>query len=278
MERTSLIGGSDMRGQRGILILAVVLVLASYPMQWYGTGGTGTSIALDDYRVGAALSSLGEESWNKRLLTQGELNRAWVSSENRGYKVNLTIILDNNPWRASVAFSSDNTPLENSTGLAGGVLLPLYVKRLGFALAFLWLTMGFLVPRVFGRKCPDCLQSFWNPVLLEPQESVVYTGGFDDEGDSLSQIARRDYVCPRCDYRRITYFIPSENRPGKVFRTLRSPNWLITSINQDEIAQKILDKWFEDNAKKTRFHNPSEWRAFYDELKATEREERFVTR
>lgn len=260
------------------MILAVVLVAVSYPLQWYGTGGTGTSITLDDYRVSAALSSLGEESWNKRLLAQGELKRAWVSDENRGYKVNLTIMLDNNPWRASVAFSPDNMPLENYTGLAGGLLFPVYLKRLGFALAIMWLTFGFLTPRIFGRKCSDCPQSFWNPILLEPQERSIYPGGFDDEGDSLSPIAQRDFVCPRCGYRRIAYFIPGESRPAKVFRTYTSRHPLLVTVAQDEQAQEILDKWFSTNAEKTRFHNQEEWRAFYDELKSREREERSVIR
>jgi rRNA processing protein Krr1/Pno1 len=46
------------------------------------------------------------------------------------------------------------------------------------------------------------------------------------------------------------------------------------SPKQIEFARRALEDWCENNPKKTRFHNMEEWHAFYNELKASEHEER----
>jgi len=46
------------------------------------------------------------------------------------------------------------------------------------------------------------------------------------------------------------------------------------SINNEEFAQSVLDKWWETNPKEARFHTQDEWKAFYEELRASEHEKR----
>ncbi len=87
-----------MRGTRTVLVIGVILVLVSFPIQWYGTGGTGTPLAPDDARVKAALASLGREAPNRTLVSSGSVLKAWVSKNDNGYKVNLIIELYGNPW------------------------------------------------------------------------------------------------------------------------------------------------------------------------------------
>ena len=259
-----------MKGKSGILVLGLLLVLLSYLLQWYGEGGNATQLALDDERVNASLDYLAADDWNRTIATDGEVQRTWVSADSRGHKVSLIVALNGYPWRASVLFSQDGMPLETAVQLSGG--LPLYTRRVGVALAAFWLVAGVLGPRIFGRKCPFCPGSFLRPVYLKTEEMLVYPGGFDDNSDSLSPIVRRDFVCQQCGYRRVTYCIPTTSRPGKVFRF---PLIVAHATpKQTETYQKMLDQWFVDNPRTTRFHTQDEWRTFYDELKASEHEQR----
>lgn len=267
---------TKLTGKRGILILALLLVLASYAMRWYGAGGPDDVLSLDDERVKASLAAVAEGTLHKRVALEGEPESAWLGRDDRGYMVNLTVILDNSPWHVAAVFSPKGTPIESSVHLSGGVLIPLYVGRLGYCLGALWLVVVFAWPRLFGRKCPDCPGSFWKPAVLDTVETTVYPGGWDDDGHSLDPIARRDFVCENCGYRRITYFVPLDRNPGMVFRTpIKGGN---PTAKQEEVLQKILDDWWDANPKQTKFHNQEEWRVFYDELKASEREEKHTVR
>jgi hypothetical protein len=88
----------------------------------------------------------------------------------------------------------------------------------------------------------------------------------------MDPVARRDFVCDRCGYRQVTYFVPLDRNPGKMRRTALPPS--LPTVGQDDVLQEILDRWWENNPKRARFHNQGEWLAFYDELKASEHEER----
>ena len=143
-----------MKGMRTVLAFGVFLVLVSYGMAWYATGGTGSPLALDDQRVKASLDSLASDIYHRKLATDGNLERAWLSGDVRGYGVNLIIRFNDYPWLATVVFSEDAAPLESSVRVSGG--LPRYLNRIGIALVALWLIMGHLLPRIFWPKCPDC--------------------------------------------------------------------------------------------------------------------------
>lgn len=257
-----------MKGKTGILILALVLVSLSYLLQWQSEGGSATRLPLDDRRVKFSLDYLATYPKDRTVAMDGELQRAWLNEDNRGYTVSLIVTLNGYPWHASVVFSPDGVPAESAVHLFGG--LPLYVRRVGIALAVLWLVAGVLGPRIFGRKCPACSTNLWKPAYLEIEETSVYPGGFDDAGDSLPPIVRRDFVCNRCGYRRVTFAIPF-SRAGRVWHV----PFLVTRASPSQVrtVEKAYEAWWESNPKKTRFHTQDEWRAFYDELKASEHEE-----
>lgn len=266
---------SRVTGKRGILILGLLLIVASHAMRWYSAGPWAAALGVNDLRVKAALAAVAAGAVHRRVANEGEVERAWLRGDDRGYTVNLTVTLDDNPWHVTVVFSPEGVPIESAVSLSGAVLAPMYMERLGYCAVSLWLVVVFLVPRVFGRKCPDCLSSFWKPALLDTVETTVYPGGFDDDGYSVDPIARRDFVCPRCGYRRVTYFVPLDRNPGKAFRAPVGHGR--PTVKQEQVLQRILDDWWEDNPKRTKFHTYDEWRTFYDELKASEREERTGT-
>jgi hypothetical protein len=259
-----------MKGKQPILILGLLLVVASCATQWYSTGGDATPLALDDYRVKASLDYLASQDSNRKFATNGKVESVWMRGSDAGFRVSLIVRFNDYPWNATVRFSGDGMPFESSVVLTGG--LPVGLRRMGIALVILWFVAGVLGPRVFGRKCPECRGSFWHPVFLDTEETLVYPGGFDDRSDSLPPIKRLDYVCKRCGYRRVTYFTPVTFSPGKVFKI---PFFVPrASPKQAEMYQKMFDQWFVENPKRTRFHTQAEWHAFYDELKASEHEER----
>jgi hypothetical protein len=258
-----------MKGARTVLIIGLISVLASYVLGWYAAGGPNTRLALDDPRVKACFDYIILFS-SQGALAQGTVERAWLSSDSRGYRVNLVIELNGYPWLATVTFSDDGFPLDLSVKLSGG--FPVFLQRFGLAMLALWLIAGQILPRLFLPKCPDCQGSLWRPAYLETVEGYVYPGGFDDGGDSLPPILRIDHVCPDCGYRRVTYRAAPEYRVGKVFRSVMTSRPI--SINNEEFAQSVLDKWWETNPKEARFHTQDEWKAFYEELRASEHEER----
>lgn len=260
-----------MKGRRAILLLGVLLILSSYAVEWYSTGGTGTPLTTEDYRVKAARDYLASEAQHQTFAAEGTVESAWLCGDSRGYEVNVIVFFNQHPWRGTVVFSGDGAPLESSVRLSGGTAV--YMMRLGTALVVLWLVVGQLLPRLFWAKCPDCPGNFWRPAFLQVSEGFVYPGGFDDRGDPLAPIVRKDDVCPQCDYRRVTYYIPGTRGPGAVFRSAVFARAVVT-VNQEEFMQKMHDKWWETNPRKTKFHDQNEWRAYYDELKASEREER----
>lgn len=259
-----------MKGTRPVLIIGLLLVLVSYVLGWYAAGGNNARLAFDDYRVEASLEYLAEDSHQSMLATAGRLQSAWLSADSRGYRVNLRIDYNDFPWLATVVFAEDASPLGYIVKMTGG--LPSFLRRLGLAMVALWLVAGHILPRLLLPKCPDCLRSFLRPHYLEPVETYVYPGGFDDDGDSLPPIIRVDHVCPECGFRRVTYRTDAEYRVGKIFRSVMTSRPM--SLKHEMFVESVLDKFWETHPKKTRFHNQEEWRAFYDELKASEHEGR----
>lgn len=259
-------------GKRAVLAFGLVLLVASYLLRWYWNDGIGTSLSLDDRRIAALLETVSVGRDHPRVALEGTPENAWLSSDSRGYKLNVVAELDGYPWHVQAVFSENDVLVDYSVQLAIGILLPQYLARLGLLLVALWLVVAFLWPRLFGRKCPDCPGDFIRPAVLYPVETTVYPGGWDDEGYSLSPIVRRDYVCDRCGYRQVTYHVPPLRSPGKVFRT-PFPD-CHTTISQDQVLQRILDDWWATNKERARFHTYDEWLAYYNELKASEHEER----
>lgn len=263
-----------MKGSKGILVLGLLMILASTTLVWYVGGGAGTPLTLDDPKVQAAKTALMDDIYDRDLVRDGTIEKAWLGGGANGYSVHLITRLRGYPWHVIVVFSSDGAPLEHSSRLADG--LSHFLQNAGIALIAFWFVAAQLLPRVFWPKCPDCPATLMKPLYLETTESSVYTGGFDDDNVALPPIMRRDQVCPQCGYHRVTYFVPSHTRAGAIMR----PFILIGPLprHQGEKVMRMLDEWFLNNPKRTRFHNIQEWRAYYDELKASEREERPVAR
>ncbi len=263
----------------GVLAFASVLLLASLVARWYGTGGTGQQIDLFGGQVAKALTYLENDSSSVTLVRTGQRQKAWLSPASGGYKVNVGILLDGNPWLASVSFDEGGMPTKGSVRLWGGTLFPDYLRNISCAFFVLWAFAAFVAPHIFGVKCPDCPQSFISPALTEVQEVTVYAGGFDTAGNELSPIIRRDYVCPRCGYRKVTYFAEGQHSGGfwvDRIPGLARPSRAVLMLNPKELDwyDRVIEKWFDDHEKKARFRSHQDWRAFYDELKASEREER----
>lgn len=89
---------------------------------------------------------------------------------------------------------------------------------------------------------------------------------------------RRACVCPRCGYRKITYYV-NPPRSGWLFAG-PIKRWtgigLRLNIKEIEWYDRVLERYLTSREAGTflRFKTVDEWQAFYDELKASEREER----
>jgi hypothetical protein len=263
----------------GVLAFASALLFASLVTRWYGTGGAGQQLDLSGGQVAEALAYLEKDSSGVTLVRSGQLQKAWLAPARGGYKVNVGVYLDENPWLASVSFDDGGVPTEASVRLWSGVLFSTYLRNIAFAFFILWVLAAFVAPHVFGVKCPDCPHSLISPALTQVQEFTVYPGGVDASGYELAPIIRRDYVCPRCGYRKVTYFAESQHSGGfsaAGIPGLGRPSRAVLMLNPKELAwyDKVMEKWFDDHGKKARFRTHEDWRAFYDEMKASEREER----
>lgn len=154
----------------------------------------------------------------------------------------------------SYAVEWQGWPVTNPDGL----------RNIGMVLIFLWMLLGVVMPLYSWRRCPYCPGGTLSPVYLKVVESTVYPGGMDDSGYPLPPIVRRDYVCPGCGYRRVTYrHLRSSARPVYgPYASIRVPT-----------HPKDLGNWWDTNRERAKFHTYQEWLAYYNELKDTEREE-----
>lgn len=269
----------------GVLAFATVLLLASITLRWYGTGGTGDRLDLSDPKVAAALQYLEDRPSDAVLADSGTPLQAWLSgagSGGSGYTVNVAVRLYGNPWLVSVQFDSAGSVQDANVRMWGGTLFPDYLRNISIIFFILWPLVAFIMPNLFGVKCPDCPQSFFNPPVTRVEETTVYGGGFDKDGYDLSEIVRRDYVCPRCGYRKITFYIPGRHSGGLWAAPLKRWIGIGPLLNPKEYAwyDGLLNKYFTEHegGRGLRFPTYDDWKTFYDELKASEREERPAAR
>ena len=261
----------------GVLAFACGLLAMSYVVGWYGTGGAAPQLSLASPDVRAALAYFGDDSWSSGIVQSAELKKAWLSVSVSGHKVNVGMVVGGRPYLGSVSFDAGGTPIGGSLKWWAGALMPEYLRPIAYGFFVLWALAAFVAPHVFGVKCPDCPQSFISPVLTEVQEKTMYPGGVDASGFELPGIIRRDFVCPRCGYRKVTYAtLPMHsgglrmNMPG-----FGRPSRATLLLNPKELDwyERVMEKWYDEHAKTTRFKTLEDWDNFYNELKATERED-----
>jgi len=263
----------------GVLIFAVVVFAASFLVQWAGTGGLDEPLDLSDSRVIAATQHM-KQPISATSATDGRsLLNAWLTEDGGGYKVNLGYKSSTGYWLTTVQFDQGGGFVREQTKLWTGALAPIYLRRLSYIFAALWPIAAFVWPQFFAVKCPDCPSSFFSPAVTEVQESYVYGGGFDKDGHDLSPIVRRDYVCPKCGYRKITYRVDPRHSGGSGrTRPLKQSMAVGLNLNPKELDwyEKVVAQYLKahEGGKGLRFPTYDEWKAFFDELKANEREER----
>lgn len=257
-----------MKGKWIIFIIGFLFVVTSYAVEWKTTGWPGKSIALDDQRVTATLEVVAAAPRSRITPEIGNVKRAWLSNDDRGYRVNLIIDGYGWPWYASTVFSSTAAPIEHNLVPLGGV--PRGFRGIGVTLLSLWLVFGHLVPLICRERCPYCPGAVRRPVYIDIEEISVYPGGTDDDGYPLPPIVRRDYVCPQCGYRRVTYrcLSPSPTPAYGPFASSAPP------FGRSIRPLALSDDWLMTMKKQAAFHTFEEWKAYYNELKALEREER----
>ncbi|MGE5578936.1 MAG: hypothetical protein ACM3WU_02730 [Bacillota bacterium] len=263
----------------GILVFAIVVFAASFAVEWAGTGGLGEPLDLSDSRVTAASQHLKQPISATSEAGGRTLLNAWLTEANGGYKVNLGYKSPTGYWLTTVQFDEGGSFVKEQTKLWSGKALPAYLRRLSYIFAALWPIVAFVWPHFFAVKCPDCRSSFFSPILAEVQEATVYGGGFDKDGHDLSPIVRRDYVCPKCGYRKITYHVDPRHSGGSgKTRPIKQSMAAGLDLNPKELDwyEKVVGKYLTDHegGKGLRFPTYDDWKAFFDELKATEREER----
>jgi hypothetical protein len=101
----------------------------------------------------------------------------------------------------------------------------------------------------------------------------MYHGGYDAQGDDLPAIVKREFVCPSCGYRRVTYRVPEWSRPRvPLWATRLAPLRLNPAMA--EKFETIAEMWEKRHREKARFENYDEWKAYFAALKESEHEER----
>lgn len=263
----------------GVLVFAIVVFAASFLVEWAGTGGLDEPLDLSDSRVIAASQHLEQTIDSTSEAGGRSLLSAWLTEDADGYRVNLGYKTQTGYWLTTVQFDKSGAFVSKQAKMWTGMLAPIFLRRLSYIFAALWPVVAFIWPHFFAVKCPDCPSSFFSPALTEVQESYVYSGGFDKDGHDLSPIVRRDYVCPKCGYRRITYRVDPRHSgwSGKT-RPIRLSMASGLYLNPKELDwyEKVVGQYLaaHEGGKALRFPTYDDWKAFYDEIKATEREER----
>ena len=258
----------------GVVVFAAFVLASSYVVGWFGTGGSATPLELTDSRVEAATQFLTPNVSSYRTLM-----KAWTRETPSGFEVSVGYRTGTGLWLTTAEFDSAGVAISDQTKTWTGMLLPGYLRTLSYIFFFLWPITAFVAPHFFAVKCPDCPGNFFNPALTEVEESTVYGGGYDQDGHDLSAIARRDYVCSRCGYRKITFYSDPPHSGG--FGRARPITHSLSAgmnLNPKEMDwyEKVVGKYLSDHkgGKDLRFPTYEDWKAFLDELKASEREER----
>lgn len=266
----------------GTLALGVALAVVAITLQWFGAGGLQQRLPVEDPRVSAAWQYVISSRAAPRAVERCQLQKAWLVPKGHGYLVNIGVKESSKySYRYSVVFDENSTPVSVDADFWAGSMFPRYLRLMSASVLAIWFARSFIAPH-FAVKCPDCPPSLVNPPVAVLKETVVYPGGFDAEGYSLAPIVRKDYVCPRCRYIKTTYVVPGEYRPARAWKTafyasgarferIVSPQGYVGELDW---YQKVLDNWHARNPKITRFKTYDEWKAYWDELKASEHEER----
>ncbi len=139
----------------GVLLFAVVLLAASYPVGWAWTGGFSTALDPQDSRVLAAIAGARDPV----------VEKAWMKEAGGGYEVSAGYRTATGYWLTTVRLDAGGNVLSDSTRMWTGKLFPVYLRRLSAVFAVLWVFAAFVAPHVFGVKCPDCPKSFVSSML-----------------------------------------------------------------------------------------------------------------
>lgn len=240
-------------------------------------------LSSDDPRVAAAWEYAARSHIHKRTLDKGELLKAWLRPNETGFDVHMGVRTSSDlRYLFIVTFDSTGSPVSMKADFWRGTTFPRFLGVMSASMFTIWFVASFVAPQ-FAVKCPDCPPSLLRPPVTAVNDTTVYSGGYDQEGHVLPPIIRRDFICPRCHYTKVTYYVPGDYRPGYVFRTLGPSGrlshflWTDGPVTEMEWYQKALDRWHEENAKKARFKTADDWRAFWESLKASEHEERRPT-
>ena len=234
----------------------------------------GDVLNLDDPRVHAVLEYLRKDSSTDGLITRSKMLGTWLVTAKDGYRVEVGLQDDGEySWLLRVSFDGRGMPIAGSCDPWTGRSLPMFFGRMALTLAILLPLAGIIIPYTFGLKCPDCTNRAFLPTLTHAKDKIMYNGGFDAEGEDLPAIVKREFICPSCGYRKITYRVPEWSHP-------RMPIWAIrlapmrVNPKMAERLEAITDAWEQRLKKNARFKNYDQWKAYFEELKQSEHEER----
>jgi len=260
---------------RASLMVAViaVLVLGAISVARYYSTPARQELSQDDPRVAAVLENLRLDSTTGWLISRSVVRGVWMVSDGTGYRVEIGLQDKGYWWMLSVTFDKDGRPVARSAESWTSRSLPEFFGRVALTLLILLPLAGKIIPYTFGVKCPDCTSNAFLPTLTRAKDTVVYNGGYDATGDDLAAIVKREYICPACGYRKITYRIPEWYRPTGPLTVLRHSVMRVNPA-MAETLDNLMDTWEEYVKRKARFKNYEEWRAYFEELKQSEREER----
>lgn len=264
-----------LRRRYGILIFAVMLICCSFGLRWYSTGGGKEVLDSSDPRVAAALEFAKEEPGSRYTASYGTFMKAWQSGKpapGEEFKINIGLEYNNHLWLVSVVFDANGQAIGSTSKGWAGISISNFLRIMGTVLSLVWFGWAFIVP-LFGVKCPDCSTNPLLPVVTDIKDRTVFAGGLDVEGYSLSPIVERSYVCPKCGYTKVRYVLPYSYRPAAVrdIMDLRPSGW---DLWKRFPMERMLDRRREERANLATFKTFDEWKAFYEQLKLKEGEER----
>ncbi len=257
-----------------LVVLALVALSAGVLARQLSFQGRD-ALNQDDRRVAAALEYLRKDSSTDSFISRSKMLGAWLIAAERGYQVEVGLEDDGGyALLLTVTFDESGRPVDEGSRPWTARSLPGYFGRVAISLAVLLPLCGKLLPYVFGAKCPDCTGSAFLPRLLRVEDTIVYNGGWDAEGSDLPPIVKREFICRSCGYRKVTYRVGhwAYGSPWPF-----SGLWGYVPRVSPALADKIeaaRERWLETLKKKARFKNYDEWKAYFDELKQSEHEQR----
>ncbi|MDP2856504.1 MAG: hypothetical protein Q8P50_00815 [Bacillota bacterium] len=227
----------------------------------------------DDPRARAALEHLWKDSSTDSLISRSKMLGAWLYQAGDGYRVEVGLEDDREySWLLCVSFDGRSMPIAGSCDPWTARSLPRFFGRVALTLAVLLPLCGIIIPYTFGVKCPDCTNRAFLPTLTRAADTIMYHGGFDAEGFDLPPVVKREFICPACGYRRITYRVGAwYGAPGPLRAILGAATRLSPLAEKLDIT---MDSWKRTLREKARFKNYGEWKAYFEELKQSEHEER----